>query len=115
MAKRRIKRPFAATKSESTLLVLFIPSVDRDHRPVDQEQWVTNALEFLGSTFGGATAYPKSRGVWRDDAQGGRLVFDEPVVINCYTNQDSLSEHLDARRDFVVEMGKATGQGAVGL
>ena len=37
----------------------------------------------------GATAFPRGEGVWRDDAQGGRLLFDNPVVIQCYT-----SEHL---------------------
>ena len=70
----------SASKTESTLLVLFIPSVDRDETPVDQDSWVARALETLGHEFGGATAFPKARGVWRDDARGGRLVFDEPVV-----------------------------------
>src|SRR5712691_7650609 len=76
-----------AAKVESTLLVLFIPSVDRDSQPIDQDTWVHRALETLGALFGGATAFPQGQGVWRDDAQGGRLVFDEPVVINCYTSE----------------------------
>ena len=29
-----------AAKVESTLLVLFIPSVDRDSQPIDQDTWV---------------------------------------------------------------------------
>src|SRR5262249_22916959 len=53
------------TKVETALLVLFLPSVDRLARPVDQDHWVNRALEFLGAKFGGATAYPKGRGVWR--------------------------------------------------
>ncbi|HET6881453.1 MAG TPA: hypothetical protein VFI31_14920 [Pirellulales bacterium] len=36
-----------ADKRESTLLVLFIPSRDRDERPIEQERWVTAVLEFL--------------------------------------------------------------------
>ena len=37
-----------ASKSESTLLVLFIPSRDRDGSAIDQDRWVHEALEALG-------------------------------------------------------------------
>ena len=70
-----------ASKAASTLLVLFIPSNDRYDEPIDQEYWVEEALKVLGECFGGATAFPQGRGVWRDDAQGGKLLLDEPVVI----------------------------------
>ncbi len=36
------------SKFESTLLVLFIPSVDRKLTPIDQERWEGAALESLG-------------------------------------------------------------------
>lgn len=66
------------------LVVLFIPSVERDgNTPIDQQRWVTAALEMFGAVFGGATAYPKARGVWRDDERDGVLVLDEPVVVHC--------------------------------
>jgi hypothetical protein len=104
-----------ADKRESTLLVLFIPSRDRDEQPIDQARWVTAALEFLGRHFGGATAFPQGRGVWRDDRRGGRLVFDEPVVINCYTDEAALEAGADELRAFLVDMGTQTAQGAVGL
>ena len=74
---------FGATKSASTLLVLFIPSHDRFDRPIDQAHWVQESLSVLGTPFGGATAFPQGRGVWRDDAQGGKLLFDTPVIIQC--------------------------------
>ncbi len=115
MAKSRITRLFAATKSESTLLVLFIPSVDRREREIEQQVWVDRGLEVLGQLFGGATAFPKARGVWRDDAQEGRLVFDEPVVIQCYTHEAALEEHAGALQAFLIQMGEETNQGAVGL
>jgi hypothetical protein len=79
-----------AGKSASTLLVLFIPSLDRYDEPIDQEYWVGEALKVLGHFFGGATAFPRGRGVWRDDEQGGKLLLDEPVVIQCYTSEDAL-------------------------
>jgi len=104
-----------ANKSASSLLVLFIPSVDRYEHPIEQTEWVEHALDFLGRSFGGATAFPKAKGVRRDDQRGGELVFDEPVVINCYTSEEAIEEHASMLRDFLVEMGSKTQQGAVGV
>jgi len=110
MAKVRL--PFKASRA-ADLLVLFIPSHDRDEQPIDQNEWVERALEFLGTTFHGATAFPKARGVWRDDERGGQLVFDEPVVIQCYTSLKLIQSKVTELGDFLKEMGKQTQQGAV--
>jgi hypothetical protein len=104
-----------ASKSASTLLVLFIPSKDRSDQPIDQPYWVDEALKSLGEAFGGATAFPQGRGVWRDDAQGGKLLFDEPVVIQCYTSEESLEREVDRLRTFLVRLGTEGRQGAVGF
>jgi len=103
------------SKVESTELALFIPSADRDLKPIDQSAWEQAALELLGQYFGGATALPKGRGVWRDDRQGGKLIFDETIVILCYTNREAFQKHVTAFRAFLVQMGKETNQGAVGF
>ena len=108
-------RKLGATKAASTLLVLFIPSVDRDSRPVAQDKWVNEALRVLGKLFGGATAFPKGRGVWRDDARGGTLVFDRPVVIQCYTSERLISRLASELKEFLIRMGAETRQGAIGL
>jgi hypothetical protein len=78
---------------------------------------VTKALETFGKLFGGATAFPKARGVWRDDAHKGTLVFDEPVVLHCYTSRDQVEDDkkLDKLRAFCGRKGKGTKQGEVGL
>jgi hypothetical protein len=104
-----------ASKAASTLLVLFIPSKDRSDKPIDQTHWVSEALQVLGELFGGATAFPQGRGVWRDDAQGGKPLFDEPVVIQCYTNEEKLEQQISFLRDFLHRMGHEARQGAVGL
>ena len=100
------------------LLVLFVPSADRDGRPVaEQASWVDDALAALGTLFGGATAYPRARGVWRDDERGGALVFDEPVVMHCYTTPDDVEDEgkLGELARFCRRMGRGTKQGEVGL
>jgi hypothetical protein len=106
---------FAADKAEGTVLVLFVPSVDRREEPIDQDYWETESLIVLGDLFGGATAFPQGRGVWRDDQRGGRLVFDAPVIVQSYTSFEAIEEHADELRSFLVRMGKETRQGAVGF
>lgn len=101
-------------KIETSLLVLFIPSHDRDGQTIWQEPWVADALQILGESFGGATAFPKAHGVWRDDARGGVLVHDEPIVIQCYTNEDLLESMSGRLNEFLVKMGWQTLQGAIG-
>jgi hypothetical protein len=104
-----------ATTTESTLLVLFIPSTTRFGEDVDQEFWVEDALKMIGTNFRGGTAFPQGRGVWRDDAQGGILLFDNPVVIQCYTSDDALEARGAELRAFLIRMDTETKQGAVGL
>jgi hypothetical protein len=85
--------------------------------PVDQDHWVDAALELFGRLFGGATAYPKARGIWRDDERDGALVKDEPVLIHCYMRPDDISEEANQAElgRFCRRMGRATNQGEVGL
>ena len=107
-----------ATTNDTSLLVLFIPSADRDGDALgkkEQKRWVRKALKLLGQRFTGATAFPRGWGTWRDDAQGGRLVWDRPVVIQCFTNQASLAEHAKTIEAFQRELGRKTRQGAVGF
>ena len=60
---------------KAVLVVLFVPSVERDGvTAINQDYWVGEALETLGRLFGGATAFPRTRGAWRDDEMGGVLV-----------------------------------------
>jgi hypothetical protein len=107
----KFAKRFGTGKSGTSLLVLFLPSVDRDSRPINQDRWVTKTLEFLGKTFGGATAFPKARGVWRDDERGGQLVLDEPVVVQCYTSLRSIERHVDELREFLELMGRVNPAG----
>jgi hypothetical protein len=49
---------------KAVLIVLFVPSVERDGvTAIDQDYWVSEALETFGQLFGGVTAFPKARGV----------------------------------------------------
>jgi hypothetical protein len=119
--KRRPSRPQTAALHEgrkSVLVVLFVPSVERDGTTaVNQSHWVDAALDMFGRVFGGATAYPKAKGIWRDDERGGALVTDEPVVIHCYTTPVDIQNprKLAELASFCRMLGRDARQGEIGL
>jgi hypothetical protein len=71
----------------------------------------------FGRVFGGATAYPRATGIWRDDERGGALVKDEPYIVHCYMEPEALEDdgNLGELRTFCDRMGRETNQGEVGL
>lgn len=96
MAKKPRKpareRPILTGGRKRVLVVLFVPSVERDGTTsIDQPHWVDAALEMFGRVFGGATAYPRAKGIWRD------------------------SRHLGALGGFCRTMGREARQGEIGL
>ena len=110
--------PILRGGSKRVLVVLFIPSVERDGKTaVNQKFWADEALRMFGAVFGGATAYPQATGVWRDDERGGTLVFDEPVVIHCYTTPKDVRTPAKLKQvaAFCRRMGRDARQGEVGL
>lgn len=100
------------------LVVLFVPSVERDgETPIDQDGWVDEALELFGRVFGGATAYPRARGIWRDDDRDGVLVKDNPVVLHCYMEPEAIqaADNQAKLGAFCRRLGRESNQGEVGL
>ena len=121
---KRVSRKSGRTPSflrggrKQVLVVLFVPSVERDGiTPIDQNQWVDLSLDMFGRVFGGATAYPKAKGVWRDDERGGALIRDEPVVIHCYTTPADIENETNLVQlgAFCRTMARQAHQGEVGL
>ncbi|MBI4475888.1 MAG: hypothetical protein HY654_01875 [Acidobacteria bacterium] len=122
MAKKRTKparqEQVIGGGRKRVLVVLFVPSVERDGKmPIDQQRWVDLALEMFGRVFGGATAYPKAEGIWRDDERGGALVRDEPVVVHSYTTPSDIeaARNLAELGRFCRRTGRAAHQGEIGL
>jgi hypothetical protein len=123
MAKKRGMTPrkrqrVLSSGRKRVLVVLFIPSVERDGvSKIDQSVWVDSALEMFGRVFGGATAFPRAKGIWRDDERGGTLVTDEPIVVHCYTTRVDIENdrNLAVLGDFCRKLGRETRQGEVGL
>jgi len=98
------------------LLLLFVPSVDREGKPIDHERWVDEALTVLATLFRGATAYPRGRGKWRDDERGGTLATDEPTIVISYAEPKLVTPaNLRRPREFLHRLGREANQGEVGI
>jgi len=100
----------------TSLIVVFVPSRDRDGNPIDQDHWVDQVLTTLGREFRGATAYPRGKGVWRDDDRGGELLREEPVIVFSYAaEEDVTSSALQALYQTLSLIGRETSQGEMGV
>ena len=100
----------------TSLIVVFVPSKDREGQPINQDFWVEEVLTTLGRQFRGATAYPRGKGVWRDDERGGALVREEPVIVFSYAAEEALTKPAlsDVYRTLS-RMGREGNQGEVGV
>jgi hypothetical protein len=100
----------------TSLVVLFVPSKDRDGQPINQDYWVDEVLRTLGRLFRGATAYPRGKGVWRDDQRGGALLAEEPVIVFSYVAGPDLTvEALTDLYRTLSRMGREAKQGEIGV
>src|SRR5690349_13100686 len=100
----------------TSLLIVFVPSKDREGNPVDQDHLVDEVLKTLGTLYRGSTAYPRGRGVWRDDARGGVLIVEEPVIVFSYIPAEALTtQSLETLYKTLSRMGRATNQGEIGV
>ena len=98
------------------LLVIFVPSRDQDGQLIDQEYWVDEVLATLGTLFRGATAYPRGSGVWRDDARGGTLLREEPIIVFSYVAEADLTTNIFAELYRTLSrMGREANQGEIGV
>jgi hypothetical protein len=100
----------------TSLIVIFVPSKGRDGQSIDQEYWVDEVLTTLGRLFRGATAYPRGRGVWRDDERSGTLLQEEPVIVFSYIAETDLTTNaLSELYRTLSRMGREANQGETGV
>src|ERR1700682_5739268 len=106
----------SALPAGTSLVAVFVPSKDREGQPIDQDHWVDEVLTTRGRLFRGATAYPRGRGVWRDDERGGTLLTEEPVIVFSYVAVEALTvEALTELYRTLSRMGRKGNQGEIGV
>jgi hypothetical protein len=102
----------AAEEATQDRITVYIPSRDRDGKPVDFENWVVRALQLLSRVGGGATRMPPAQGAWLNPDTNAVIIEDVTLVYS-YVDGDALAARLPEIRRFMHEMGRALNQGEV--
>jgi hypothetical protein len=100
-----------------TLIILFIPSHDRDEKELtNQDVWAESALDLFAELFTGATAFSTYGGIYRDQNRGKNL-RDKPILVESYTSVENVkdADKLTVLVDFMKRMGRECKQAAVGV
>jgi len=102
---------------QQVLVILFIPSHDRDEKELKtRDLWADAALDLFADLFGGATAFDTYAGIYRDKVRGKDLK-DKPILVESYTEIERV-RNLSVLNDlvsFMKRMGKETKQAAVAV
>jgi hypothetical protein len=102
----------AAEEATQDRITIYVPSRDRDGKPVDFESWVMRALELLSLVGGGATRMPPAQGAWLNPDTGA-LIIEDVTLVYSYVDGDALAARLPNIRRFLHELGRALNQGEV--
>ena len=116
MEAERIARDMESA-SRQILVILFIPSHDRDEKELQtRDLWADAALDLFAELFGGATAFDTYAGIYRDKVRGKDL-RDKPILVESYTEISRIRdvENLNRLVSFMKRMGKETRQAAVAV
>lgn len=112
MAVNLIEALGAAEEATQDRITVYIPSRDRDGKPVDFENWVVRALQLLSRVGGGATRMPPAQGAWLNPDTNAVIIEDVTLVYS-YVDGDASAARLPEIRRFMHEMGRALNQGEV--
>jgi len=102
---------------QQVLVILFIPSQDRDEKEMKtRDLWADAALNLFADLFGGATAFDTYAEIYRDKVRGKDLK-DKPILVESYTKIERV-RNLDILNNlvfFMKRMGKEAKQAAVAV
>ena len=112
MAVNLVEALGAAEEAVLDRITIYVPSRDRDGKPVEYESWVARVLELSSQVGGGATRMPPAQGAWLNP-DTKTLVIEDVTLIYSYVDGDALAARLPALRQLLHEMGRALNQGEV--
>jgi hypothetical protein len=104
----------AAEEATQDRITIYIPSRDKEGKPIEHEIWVEKAMEFLSQVGGGATRMPPARGAWRNPASGA-LIIEDVTLVYSFIDGDALSTRISDLRQLMHAMGRALDQGEVAI
>lgn len=102
----------AAEEAVQDRVTIYIPSRDRDGKPVEFEEWVIRAMNLLSQIGGGATRMPPVQGAWLNP-ETQALITEEVTLVYSYVDGDTFAARLPDVRALMHSMGRALNQGEV--
>ncbi|MCY7387178.1 MAG: hypothetical protein LH481_03805 [Burkholderiales bacterium] len=109
-----IAKEFGAGEAREQRFAIYIPSQNKNGKPVAQNKWIDKTLRLLSAIGGGATAMPPIRGAWLN-RESGNLVIEESVLVYTAIDPEAFAERLTELVDLVREIGRKTGQGQMAI
>jgi hypothetical protein len=112
-----LARTLESNKGNEVLIVLFIPSRDKNSKLLpDHDVWWKTAAQVLSEEFGGATVMPAAKGFWKN-YEDGKLVEEDVTLAHCYVDPKDLDDIKKVKKlaKFLHGMGKVTNQGEIAL
>jgi len=100
--------------SGEVLVVMIIPSHDKDNRPIStQPAWTEQEMHLLNDLYGGATAFETLAGIFKDSR--GKVLNDKPVLVESYASRTDVenTKNLERLVGFLKKMGREAKQSAV--
>ena len=94
---------------------IYIPDRDADGAEFGtQRSYVLEAAQLLARIGGGVTIMPAVEGGWFNK-QTNQIIWERPVVVYTYINEETFVELLPELRRFLHRMGRETRQGEIAV
>lgn len=101
--------------SNSLLVILFIPTKDKDGNELrDSEMWLAAAIKVLSEQFGGATVMAPAQGAWYNP-ESGEVISEQVHLVHSYGKPDDAPNHFKQIAKFLHRMGREARQGEIGI
>jgi hypothetical protein len=103
----------ASTASTVSKFSIYLPSCDRQGRPIDGiEDWIDFGLQMMGQINGGATCTPPAKGIWVKKSKKS-VAEDTQVLYSFLRRPRAFKANLKRIKVFLHSFGKFTNQGEV--
>lgn len=91
---------------------IYIPSTKDVSEQIDNSEYIKQALELFGASFGGATSYD-AVGAWLSQEKG--LVTEGVKIVESYATREAVEEHLGSVIVFANKLKKELTQEAISI
>lgn len=91
---------------------IFIPTTFSVDQPINSDNFVNEALNFLGTKFGGATS-EEAMGVWNSQEKG--IVGEKVFIVHSYTSSKAIKENLNDVVSYVQDLKNKLQQESMAL